>query len=58
VVFKDLSPGFMFKPGKWSVEAFIEVPPTAKAGVYAFHWRFNSKVLHLEEKSYLVVTRP
>src|SRR5512135_2490266 len=58
VVFEDLSQGFTFKPGKWSVDAFIEVPPTATAGVYSLQWRFDSKGLHLEEKNYFVVKRP
>ncbi len=55
VVFKDVSKNFEIKPGKWSVDAFITIPPQAKPGVYSLSLTFNnyrnkitlSKIHHL-----------
>ena len=41
VVFKDVTNNFEFKPGEWSVDAFIGIPSKAPPGVYALEVSFS-----------------
>ena len=36
------------KPGRWVVDAFIELPPTAEMGVYALELQFASRSIQFE----------
>lgn len=42
-VFEDVSRNFEFKPGKWSVDAFINIPAQANPGIYSLEVRFMAK---------------
>jgi hypothetical protein len=58
VELENVAEGFEFKPGKWSVDEFIELPVTATEGVYSFQMTFTSKSLKIEDSRYLVVKKP
>jgi hypothetical protein len=40
-VFEDVTANFEFKPGEWSVDAFIGIPSKAQPGVYALEVSFS-----------------
>ena len=40
-IFKDVTNNFEFKPGEWSVDAFIGIPLKAQPGVYALEVSFS-----------------
>lgn len=42
VTFEDADQDFELKPGKWALDAFIRVPPSAPEGVYHLEARFRS----------------
>lgn len=58
LVFNDVSKDFELKPGKWSVDAFIAVPPQAKPGIYSLLVVFNSNQISFERSTRLVVKEP
>ena len=49
VLRSDPLSNFEIKPGRWSVDAFIRVPPGAETGVYALEIAFRSSTLRFEE---------
>ena len=55
LVFEDVSKRYQFKPGKWSVDAFITVPPEVKPGSYALVVTFKAKNINLEKNASLIV---
>jgi len=55
IIFEDKTPNFELKPGKWAVDAFIRVPPEAKAGVYFLEVLFKAPGLTLKEGHNFVV---
>jgi hypothetical protein len=57
VVFQDLSRNFEFKPGKWSVDAFIKISPRAEPGTYFLKLIFYSKAITVERNLYFTVQR-
>lgn len=58
LVFEDVSKRYQFKPGKWSVDAFITVPPEVKPGSYAVVVTFNAKNINLEKSASLIIEEP
>ena len=40
----DTVPNFTLKPGQWSVDAMIAVPPTARSGNYSVDLKFVGRV--------------
>ena len=58
VELENVTEGFEFKPGKWSVDEYIELPATAHAGVYSFQMAFASKPFKIEDSRYVVVKTP
>jgi hypothetical protein len=55
LVFQDVSKRYQFKPGKWSVDAFITVPPEVKPGSYAVVVTFKAKNIDLEKSASLII---
>lgn len=49
VLLTERIPGFEFKPGRWSVDAFVRLPKAAEKGVYALEIRFEKGPVHLDE---------
>lgn len=58
VELENVTEGFEFKPGKWSVDDYIELPATAHEGVYSFQMAFVSKPFKIEDSRYVVVKKP
>ena len=58
LVFEDVSKRYQFKPGKWSVDAFITVPPEVKPGSYALIVTFKAKNINLEKSAGLIIEEP
>ncbi|MFO1434470.1 MAG: hypothetical protein U1F76_31045 [Candidatus Competibacteraceae bacterium] len=58
LVFEDVSKNYQFKPGKWSVDAFITVPPEIKTGNYALVVIFKTKNIDLQKNTSLVIEQP
>jgi hypothetical protein len=46
---------FEIRPGRWVLDAFVELPPNAAPGVYAYELRFESARLAFEESWSFVV---
>ena len=40
VIFEDVSKEFDFKPGRWTIDAFIGIPDEAQSGVYSLEVEF------------------
>ncbi len=55
VIFEDITKDFEFKPGKWAVDAFITVPPSAPAGVYYLSMEFKSPKFKIKKGQDFVV---
>jgi hypothetical protein len=58
LIFEDVSKRYQFKPGKWSVDAFITVPPEVKPGSYALVVTFKAKNINLEKNASLIIEEP
>lgn len=43
------------KPGRWVIDAFVELPPQARDGLYAFELRFRSRHVNFEKLMRFVV---
>lgn len=56
-VFEDVTNDFEFKPGEWSVDAFIGIPSKAPPGVYALEVSFSGGE-HSFSKSEQFVVKP
>jgi hypothetical protein len=46
---------FEIRPGRWVLDAFVELPTDAEPGVYAYELRFEGPSLAFEETSSFVV---
>lgn len=57
-IFKDVIKNFEFKPGEWSIDAFIKVPEAAEPGVYSLEVAFSGKGTSFRENQHFVVTAP
>lgn len=55
VVFKDATNRFELKPGRWRIDATIDTPPGAKAGVYAFEAAFSSDTVNFDHGLSLII---
>jgi hypothetical protein len=49
---------YEIKPGRWVVDAFVELPEDAEAGVYAFEVEFKSDALEFDKRLTFVVRDP
>lgn len=49
IVMRDQSPGFEFKPGRWSVDTFVRLPKDAETGIYALEIRFHEGNVNVDE---------
>ena len=58
IIFEDVTDDFELKPGEWSVDAFIDIPPQAEPGVYSFEVRFSSGEHTFSKSRHFVVTSP
>ena len=47
---------YEIKPGRWVVDAFIELPEGAEPGIYAFEIEFESLRLRFEKSLTFLVT--
>lgn len=56
VIFKDVSRNFEFKPGKWSLDAFITIANEAKPGVYSLEVKFSGMGQAFSKSEHFVVT--
>ena len=54
VLFQDSEP-YVLKPGRWSVNVFIGIPPQAVPGPYRLEVRFERRGLQLEKSSEFTV---
>ena len=54
-IHEEVTEDYTIKPGRWRVDAFIELPPTAETGVYAFEVQFESDQLGFQEQISFVV---
>jgi hypothetical protein len=53
---RDRDPAYQLKPGRWVVDATVEIPPAAQAGLYAIEVVFESKTVRFQdERSFAVV---
>ena len=55
IIFEDVTKHFEFKPGKWAVDAFITVPPSAPPGVYYLSLEFRSSRFNFKKGKDFVV---
>ncbi|RIK91076.1 MAG: hypothetical protein DCC71_25265 [Proteobacteria bacterium] len=55
-VVRDRDPAYALKPGRWIVDATVEIPEAARAGVYAIEVSFQSRAVRFrEERTFAVV---
>lgn len=55
VLFRDVSNEFELKPGRWRIDATIDTPPGARAGVYAFEAAFSSASVNFDQGLSLII---
>lgn len=53
-LFEDSAP-YTLKPGRWSLDVFVGIPPQAPPGPYRLEVKFARRGLHLESASDFVV---
>ena len=58
LVHHEIREGFDFRPGRWILDAMIELPPDAEPGVYAYELRFDAPEVSFEESWSFVVEEP
>jgi len=56
-VFEDVSRRFELRPGRWRVDAFIGIPPSAPAGIYSVDVSFSGGGVQFERSASLAVSR-
>jgi hypothetical protein len=49
LVHRETRERFEIRPGRWIQDAFIELPPDAEPGIYAYELRFESPGVSFEE---------
>jgi hypothetical protein len=52
---RETREGFEIRPGRWVLDAFVELPPDAEPGVYAYELRFEGRSIRFERSSSFVV---
>jgi hypothetical protein len=50
--------GYEIKPGRWVVDAFVEIPEDAEPGVYAYEVEFSGKGLSFDKSLTFLVKEP
>jgi len=55
VVHKETRDTFEIRPGRWVIDAFVEVPPGTEPGVYAYELHFEGSNLAFDESWSFVV---
>jgi len=55
LVHREIRERFEIRPGRWVQDAFIELPPDAEPGVYAYELRFDAAAVSFEESWSFVV---
>lgn len=55
LVHHEVREGFEIRPGRWVQDAFVELPPDAASGVYAYELRFDSPEVSFERSWSFVV---
>jgi len=50
----ERTPGYELKPGRWVVDAFVQLPPTAEEGIYALELEFQGPVRILQSLTFAV----
>ncbi len=58
IVYSEVEKNFVVKPGKWSVDAFIRVPPESVPGVYSIQAEFKSAQRGFRSSKSLIVDAP
>ena len=46
---------YELRPGRWRVDTFVELPPDAEPGVYAYELDFTSKEIRFVERATFLV---
>lgn len=57
-IVREADARFEIKPGRWTVDTFIQVPEQAEVGIYALQVEFHSPKLHFERRASFAVDRP
>ncbi len=58
VIFQDVTRDFEFKPGKWSIDAFITIPAEAEPGVYSLEAKLTGTKQNFSKSLHFVVKPP
>lgn len=56
-IVQEVDSAFEFKPGRWTVDTFIQVPEHAELGIYALQLRFVGGAMELEHRLTFAVDR-
>ncbi len=54
-IVNDVEENYAMKPGRWRTDTFIDLPATAKVGVYSIELEFRSPKLQFKEQASFVV---
>ncbi len=57
-IVRDTIEDWEIKPGRWVVDAFVQIPEEAEPGVYAYEVAFEGDSLHFEKTLTFVVRDP
>ena len=55
ILHREVREGFELRPGRWVLDAFVELPGGAEPGVYAYEIRFEGGPVAFEERHTFVV---
>ena len=54
-IFGDTATGYEIKPGRWVIDAWVELPQDVEPGVYAYELEFRSKSVDFDKSLTFVV---
>lgn len=54
----ERDPGYELRPGRWVVDAFVKVPPSAALGIYAMELDFEGEAFGFRERRTFAVEGP
>lgn len=57
-IVRETTQAYELKPGRWIVDAEVQLPPTAEPGVYAYEIDFEGRVVAFEKSLTFVVQEP
>jgi hypothetical protein len=57
-IYRETSDDYEFLPGRWRVDTFVEIPPTAAPGVYSYRMEFTSESTRFERGLTFLVPIP